>query len=26
MDPSYFAVITLDRTYVSCPSHKTKMS
>lgn len=26
MDESYFAVITLDRTYVSKPSHKTKMN
>lgn len=26
LDASYFAVITLDRTYVSRPSHKTKMN
>ena len=26
MDESYFAVVTLDRTYVSKPSHKTKMN
>ena len=26
MDATYFAVITLDRTYVSRPSHKTKLN
>ena len=26
MDKRYFAVVTLDRTYVSSPSHKTKMN
>ncbi len=26
IDPNYFAVITLDRTYVNMPSHKTKMN
>ncbi len=26
IDPTYFAVITLDRTYVGKPSHKTKMN